>query len=189
MGAPRPIVLASQSPRRVELLRAAGFDFEILPADVEELHDPALAPEQLTVANASAKAVATARLRPDALVIGADTLVYLDGHPLGKPRDLDEAAAMLRRLSGRAHEVCTGVALASEGGARVKSFCVVSHVIFKPLTEDTIRDYYERVNPLDKAGAYAIQEHGHMIVHRTEGSWSNIVGLPMEALIEALRRA
>ena len=182
----RPIVLASQSPRRIELLRAAGYEFEVLPADVEELHDPALAPEQLTVANATAKAAASARLRPDALVIGADTLVYLDGHPLGKPRDLDEAAGMLRRLSGRAHEVCTGVALATEGGGQVRSFCVVSHVIFKPITDETICSYYAKVNPLDKAGAYGIQEHGDMIVHHTEGSWSNIVGLPMEALAEAL---
>lgn len=185
-AASRPLVLASQSPRRIELLLAAGYEFEILPADVEELHDPALTPEQLTVANATTKAAASARLRPDALVIGADTLVYLDGHPLGKPRDLDEAAEMLRRLSGRAHEVCTGVALAMAGGERVRSFCVVSHVIFKPITDETIRSYYAKVNPLDKAGAYAIQEHGDMIVHHTEGSWSNIVGLPMEALGEAL---
>lgn len=179
------LVLASQSPRRVELMQEAGYDFEMLPVDVEEAHDAALTPEQLTVDNATHKAVAGSRLRPGALVIGADTLVYLDGEPLGKPRDMSEAVSMLKKLSGRPHHVCTGVALARGGGA-VRQFAVISHVVFKTLTDEVIRDYYTKINPLDKAGAYAIQEHGGMIVDHTEGSWSNIVGLPMERLREEL---
>ena len=182
----RTLVLASQSPRRVELMREAGYDFEVLPVDVTEAHDESLSPEALTTANATLKAVAGAVLRPDAVVIGADTLVYLDHLPLGKPRDLEEAASMLRRLSGRAHHVCTGVSLASEGGARVQRFAVISHVVFKTLTDADIAAYYSMVNPLDKAGAYAIQEHGERIIERTEGSWSNIMGLPMERLREEL---
>ena len=180
------LVLASQSPRRVELMREAGYAFETLPADVEESHDPELTPEKLTMANATLKAVAGARLRAGAIVIGADTLVYLDGAPLGKPRDMEHAVSMLRRLSGKAHHVCTGVALAQDGGGTVRQFAVISHVVFKPLTDAIIRDYYAMVNPLDKAGAYAVQEHGDKIIDHTEGSWSNIVGLPMERLREEL---
>lgn len=185
-GMATPLVLASQSPRRVELLQQAGFIFETLPVDVEESHDPALTPEQLTVANATLKAVAGARLRRDAVVIGADTLVYLDGAPLGKPRDMADAVLMIKKLSGKAHHVCTGVALAQSGGAVVRPFAIISHVVFKPLSDAIISDYYGKVNPLDKAGAYAIQEHGGMIIDHTEGSWSNIVGLPMERLLEEL---
>ncbi|MBX7208847.1 MAG: Maf family protein [Verrucomicrobiaceae bacterium] len=179
------LVLASQSPRRVELMQGAGYDFETLPVDVDEAHDAALTPEQLTIDNATQKAVAGSRLRAGAIVIGADTLVYLDGEPLGKPRDMAEAVSMLKKLSGKPHHVCTGMALARDG-AIVRQFAVISHVVFRPLTDEVIRDYYSKINPLDKAGAYAIQEHGQMIVDHTEGSWSNIVGLPMERLSEVL---
>ncbi len=186
-AAGRPLVLASQSPRRAELMTEAGYEFEALPLEVEETHDEALPPEQLTIENARRKALATAKLRPGAIVIGADTLVYLEGAPLGKPRDLDHAAAMLRMLSGKAHRVCTGVALAWEGGRQVKTFAVISEVFFKTLDEAAIRGYHRKVNPLDKAGAYAVQEHGGEIIGRFEGSRSNIVGLPMERLAEELR--
>lgn len=162
-------------------MREAGFVFETLPVDVQEAHDASLTPDELTIANAADKAIAGSRLRPEALVIGADTLVYLDGEPLGKPRDMADAVAMISRLSGKAHHVCTGVALA-KGGVLVRSFAVISHVVFKSLTREVIDHYYSLVNPLDKAGAYAIQEHGDMIIDHTEGSWTNIVGLPMERL-------
>lgn len=180
-----PLALASQSPRRGDLLSEAGYLFETLPVDVHEAHDASLTPDELTIANATDKAIAGSRLRANALVIGADTLVYLDGDPLGKPRDMADAVAMISRLSGRAHHVCTGVALA-KGGKLVRSFAVISHVVFKSLTTDVIERYYALVNPLDKAGAYAIQEHGDMIIDHTEGSWTNIVGLPMERLREEL---
>jgi septum formation protein len=182
-----PLVLASQSPRRVELMMAAGYHFEVVVPQVEEAHDPSLSPAALTVENARRKALAAAVIKPEALCIGADTLVYLDGEPLGKPSDMDEAQAMLRRLSGRAHEVCTGVFLAWAGGAGGRGFHVISRVCFKPLTEADIHTYHALVNPLDKAGAYGIQEHGEMIISRHEGSWSNVMGLPMETLVEELR--
>ncbi|HEY1084346.1 MAG TPA: Maf family protein [Prosthecobacter sp.] len=177
-----PLVLASQSPRRVELMREAGYSFDIVLPEVEEAHDPALTPEALTVENARRKAVAGAALRPDALVIGADTLVYVDGHPLGKPKDMDEALSMMRRLSGRHHQVCTGVYFASEEGPVAHGFHVITDVVFLPLTDETIRAYHSQVNPLDKAGAYGIQQASEMILDHHEGSWSNVMGLPMERL-------
>lgn len=182
------LVLASQSPRRVQLMREAGFDFGIVVPEVEEAHDGSLSPEDLTVENARRKAVTGAVLHPDALVIGADTLVYLDSQPLGKPANLEEALTMLRRLSGRSHEVCTGVYLAWDGGRQGRGFHVVSHVVFKALDDDLIREYHALVNPLDKAGAYGIQEHGNLIISGHEGSWTNVMGLPMERLTEELAR-
>lgn len=183
---PRPLVLASQSPRRVELMRQAGLEFETLMFDLAEAHDPSLTPEQLTVENALRKAMRGAQLRPDAWVIGADTLVYVDGHPLGKPRDRDEALAMMRRLSGREHEVCTGVVIAFDGGRSWHGFHVITDVGFKPLSDDAIRAYHRLVNPLDKAGAYGIQESGDAILDHYTGSWSNVMGLPMERLLAEL---
>lgn len=183
---PRPLVLASASPRRVELLRGAGFDFEILVPQVDEAHDAALSPAELTVENARRKALAGSRLQPGALVLGADTLVYVDGEPLAKPADLDEALGMVRRLSGRTHEVCTGVALAC-GGAIVQELHVITHVTFKPLTDDVIRAYHAQVNPLDKAGGYGIQACTDMLLDRIKGSFTNVVGLPVDEVTAALR--
>jgi septum formation protein len=185
----RPLVLASQSPRRLELMREAGYVFEVVVPEVEEAHDASLTPEALTVENARRKAVSAAAVRPEALCIGADTLVYLDGEPLGKPADFDEALEMLRRLSGRAHEVCTGVYLAWDGGKQGGGFHAISQVLFKSLTDEVIRAYHARVNPLDKAGAYGIQEHGDMIISGRQGSWTNVMGLPMERLAEELKSA
>ncbi|WP_395744025.1 Maf family protein [Prosthecobacter sp.] len=181
-----PLVLASASPRREELLRRAGFAFEIVLSQVEEAHDPALTPEELTVENARRKAVAVSRARPEALVIGADTLVYVDGHPLGKPSDMEEALHMVRRLSGRTHEVCTGVVFAADAAVR-RELHVITHVTFKPLTDDLIRSYHARVNPLDKAGAYGIQECTDMLLEHMTGSFTNVVGLPVDEVGAALR--
>jgi septum formation protein len=181
-----PLVLASQSPRRVELMTEAGFEFQIVVPDVEEAHDASLTPEALTVENARRKAVAGAQMHPDALVIGADTLVYVDGIPLGKPKDMEEALQMLRQLSGRAHEVCTGVYLAHSGGTQGRGLHGVTHVIFQSLSDDQMRAYHAKVNPLDKAGAYGIQECGEMILSSYDGSWTNVMGLPMELLVGAL---
>jgi septum formation protein len=169
-------------------MQEAGYTFEVLVPDVEEAHDESLTCEALTMENARLKAMAIAGQRPDAVVIAADTLVYLDDKPIGKPRDMDEAAAMLRRLSGRTHKVCTGVAIMSEGGAEERTFPVISEVTFKPLTEEVIRDYHSRIQPLDKAGAYAVQDESAMIIEQVEGSWSNVKGLPMERLNEELQK-
>jgi septum formation protein len=180
------LVLASASPRRKSLLAAAGYQFSIVSPVVEEGHDPALSCVEQTVANARLKALEGLRMRPGSLVIGADTLVYLDDQPLGKPSDLTEARAMLTALSGRTHHVCTGVALASE--ERVQTFATLTAVTFKTLTPSLIDHYLSAVHVLDKAGAYAVQEQGDWIVASVEGSRSNVVGLPMEDLGTALTK-
>ena len=157
MSAPSlPLVLASTSPRRTELLSRVGIVHEVLAVEVEEAHDATLTPEQLTIENARRKAVQGSALKPGRLALGADTLVYIDGEPLAKPADLEEAAHMLRRLSGRTHEVCTGVVFARDGQI-VDAFHVITNVTFKPLTDEIIRAYHAQVNPLDKAGGYGSQ--------------------------------
>ena len=181
------LVLASASPRRAELLREAGVSIEVLSPDVEEAHDASLTPEQLTVENARRKALAGSAMRPGRLVLGADTLVYVDGDPLAKPADMDEALRMVRRLSGRSHEVCTGVVLARDGTV-VEAFHVITHVTFKPLTDDTIRDYHSKVNPLDKAGAYGIQGYASRFIERIDGNYSNVVGLPVQLVYAMLKK-
>jgi septum formation protein len=186
VGAPS-LVLASASPRRTELMQEAGYTFEVLVPEVEEAHDEALSCEALTIENARLKALAVASHRPDAVIVAADTLVYLDDKPIGKPADMEDAAGMLRRLSGRTHKVCTGVAIVARGGAAERTFPVISEVTFKTLSEEVIRDYHSRIQPLDKAGAYAVQDESAMIIERVEGSWSNVKGLPMERLNEELR--
>lgn len=182
-----PLVLASSSPRRVELLQEADYVFEIIAPDVEEAHDEALTCEELTTENARLKALAVAHQRPDAIIIAADTLVYLNGIPITKPRDMAEAADMLRRLSARTHQVCTGVALAAHGGNLLRVFHVISDVTFKPLTDEIIAEYHRRIQPLDKAGGYAVQDESGMVIERITGSWSNVKGLPMERLREELQ--
>lgn len=144
-----------------------------------------MTPEDLTVENARRKALAGSVMRPGRLVLGADTLVYIDGEPLAKPADMEEALRMVQRLSGRSHEVCTGVVLARDGEV-VEAFHVITHVTFKTLSDETIRDYHSKVNPLDKAGAYGIQAHTDMLLERMDGSFTNVVGLPVERLIEVL---
>ncbi len=182
----RALILASASPRRVQLLREAGFEIEVLPPAVEELHDISMTGEALTLSNAKLKALAVAATRPESVVLGADTLVCIDSEPLAKPADLDEARAMLRRLSGRTHYVCTGVALAH--GSEVEEFVVKTFVTFRDLSAGDIDAYIEKVHVLDKAGSYAIQEHGDMIIERIEGSRTNVIGLPMDEVIAALQR-
>ncbi len=159
-----------------------AFDVVVSPAG--ELHDAGTPLAELCERNAEAKADAVARMRPDAVVVGADTLVWLDGEPLGKPRGMEEARRMLRRLSGRAHTVCTGVCVI--GGGRRRRFHELTEVVFLDLDDDTIDRYFQRVDPLDKAGAYAVQEHGDMIVAEVRGDFTNVVGLPVARVVEVL---
>lgn len=179
------IILASQSPRRRELLSSAGIQFEAVTAEAEESFDPAMSPEDLCEHNASAKSAAVEADYPDACIIGADTLVFLDGHPLGKPADENQARETLRKLSGRTHLVCTGVSLRMPSGEHV--FSVKTRVTFRPLDEDAISRYMKLVDVMDKAGAYAFQEHGEMIVSGINGDRDNVIGLPVTILVDRLR--
>jgi septum formation protein len=177
-----PLILASASPRRAELLKLLQVRFRILPGTVEEVAHEHLSPLEVCQLNAHRKARAVAKQIPDALVLGADTLVFLDSEIFGKPRHLADARRMLRKLQGRTHQVVTGVCLMHLRAHRERIFAVSTEVLFHPLDEKQIRDYLARIHPLDKAGAYAIQESGEMIVSEISGSYSNVVGLPVERL-------
>ena len=180
-----PVILASQSPRRRDLLAKAGVPFSIVIRDTEELKDAALPPRELCLHNARAKAEAVFREHPDSTIIGADTLVFLDGLPLGKPQDAEEARTMLRMLSGRTHHVCTAVSIQSPLG--MKDMAVLTEVTFRTLAEEDIRRYMELVDVMDKAGSYAFQEHGEMIISSVRGGTDNVIGLPVGDVMKCLR--
>ena len=181
-----PLILASASPRRAELLKLLRVKFRIIPSDATEVAHEHLTPLEICQFNAHRKARAVAKKIPDALVLGADTLVFLDNKILGKPRNLADARRMLARLQGRTHQVVTGVSLIHLRAHRERVFAISTDVLFHPLDAGQIRDYLSRINPLDKAGAYAIQESGERIVSEISGSYSNVVGLPVERLREEL---
>jgi septum formation protein len=183
---PPPLILASASPRRVELLRQIVAAFEVVPSDASELADEHLSPYELCQLNAHRKARAVAKRFPDALVLGADTLVFLDRDILGKPANLAEAQQMITRLQGRTHQVITGVSLIHLRSHRERIFAVSTDVRFRSLTAEQMRHYLLLMNPLDKAGAYAIQEHGELIIEEISGSYSNVVGLPVERVREEI---
>lgn len=183
-----PLILASVSPRRAELLRQLGMPFKVLPSDAAEIHHEQFTARELSQLNAYRKARAVAKKFPDALVLGADTLVYLDTTLFGKPVDLADAYRMLEKLQGRTHQVVTGVCLLHLRTHRQRVFAETTDVTFRRLDAVTIRRYLGRVNPLDKAGAYAIQEESELIVERISGSYTNVVGLPVEKLREELAR-
>jgi septum formation protein len=179
-------ILASGSPRRHELLEQLGARFQVKTATVEELEDPNFTPRELCRANAFRKAQVAAMRHPEKLVIGADTLVHVDNETFGKPASLAEARRMLRRLSGRSHEVTTACCLVQWRPPRRVVFDETTLVRFAALSDRQIRNYLAAIDPLDKAGAYAIQEHGEWIVEALEGSFTNVVGLPVERLREEL---
>jgi septum formation protein len=183
-----PLILASASPRRGELLRQIVADFEVVPGDAPEIHDEQLTAWEMAQVNAYRKARAVAKKFPDSIVLGADTLVYLDREArlFGKPANVAEAARMLGELQGKTHAVITGVCLLHLRNHRQRVFAEWTDVRFHPLTLAQIKAYLRLVNPLDKAGAYAIQEHGELIVAEVSGSYSNVVGLPVEQVREEL---
>jgi septum formation protein len=180
-------ILASGSPRRRQLLSEAGYEFEVLSPPVDEVAHGWLTIRELTIWNAARKAARVSEMAPDAVVLAADTLVTIDGEVLGKPADFEDAVRILRRLSGRAHEVWTAVRIAHAARGKSHSFHEMSRVHFRKLDDRAIRDYLAKIDPLDKAGAYAAQGHGIEIIERIDGSFSNVVGLPMEKTVLALR--
>lgn len=176
------LILASASPRRAELLASAGFAFEVLPADVDETPRDGEAPGLYTERVARDKARRAAQLSgtPQVMVLGADTEVVIGDRILGKPANPDAAAGMLRLLSGGTHEVLTAVVL--HAGGRERSEVVTTRVHFLPLTPADIDWYVASGEPMGKAGAYAIQGLGARFIDRIEGSWSNVVGLPLHTV-------
>jgi septum formation protein len=182
----RTIFLASSSPRRLELLKQSGHSVIVVPADVEEVIPDYFTVGETTLFNAKQKASSIAIHRPTSLVLGVDTLVTIDRQILGKPRDLDEAFAMLTQLSGREHEVYSGVWLTERAREKSWGFIEVSRVRFRALSPKEIHQYLKRIQPLDKAGAYAAQDDKMSVIESIQGSITNVVGLPMEKLAEAL---
>lgn len=173
-------LLASQSPRRAELMRYIADEFEILPSDCDETVPDGIEPEEIPELLAARKALSVSRLKKDRLVIGCDTVVIIDGVILGKPHTPDRAISMLKTLSGRTHTVVSGVCICYKG--KTMSFSQKTLVSFYELSEEEIRDYVQSCKPLDKAGAYGIQDKGGLFVREISGDYYNIVGLPVARL-------
>jgi septum formation protein len=183
----RHLILASQSPRRQYLLKELGLDFEIRTTYVKEVYPEGLTPEQIAVFLAELKAGSfdTARMDDKAIIITADTIVSVGAEILGKPGNYTEAVSMLRKLSGRKHDVITAVCLKSKKAQ--KTFHVLSSVHFKELTQEEIDYYIDNFQPFDKAGGYGIQEWiGYIGITKIEGSFFNVMGLPVRELYEEL---
>ena len=183
----RKLVLASGSPRRRALLAALGIAFEVVASQAEERFEGP--PEEMVVRNARAKRNDVARgLGAPALVIGADTLVFLDGQVLGKPRDLEEARGFLARLSGRGHQVFTGLSILDMASGNEAEGFEKTEVVFRPLTPEEIESFIRAVNPLDRAGAYTVDGLGSLLVERYNGCYPNVLGLPIVRLDKLLRQ-
>ena len=180
------LILASRSPRRSELLTAAGISFEVLAADIDETPLPNESPKAYVERLAIEKATAVLRLRPNARVLGADTTVTIDGEILAKPENPADATRMLRLLSGRVHDVHTGVAVVSARGCT--SAVDTTRVWFEPMTDEDIAWYVASGEPVDRAGAYAIQGLASRFIGRIEGSYSNVVGLPVALVSSILKQ-
>lgn len=181
------LILASGSPRRRDLLNEAGYRFQVENPGIEENEDTTLPIRQLTAENARDKAAAVSARFPEAVVIAADTLVLLGETVLSKPADREEATRMLASLNGRSHEVFTAVAMRQGATSKAIDLTVTTAVHFKHLTSEEQADYHARIDPMDKAGSYAAQDHGALIIDRIEGSMSNVIGLPMDEVAHALR--
>jgi septum formation protein len=181
------LILASQSPRRAELLTRLGLRFEIVPAEIDETYIDHEMPADHAERLARGKAIAISRRFPDALVLGSDTIVIVDADVLGKPADAADAVRMLRRLAGREHEVITGVAVATDG--TVHSAIERVAVRFRGLDPEEIDRYVATGEPLDKAGAYGIQGIGSALVESIQGDYFAVMGLPIVRTLDLLRRA
>lgn len=185
-GGDTVLILASKSPRRRYLLEQAGLSFSVIPSDIDETAIPLSPPEIYVKVLSEAKAESIAKKHPEKWVIGADTIVLKDGVVLGKPGSIDEARSMLKKLSGEVHQVFTGYSILCKSKNRIFSETVQTEVLFKNLTDEEIEWYIHTKEPFDKAGAYAIQGLGTFLVKRINGSYTNVVGLPVCEVIEFL---
>jgi septum formation protein len=176
------LILASASPRRRQLLAERGYRFEVVTAAVEETLPEHLTVREAVLLNARRKGVAVAALHPEACVVAADTLVAIDGRALGKPKNRGDARKMLAQLSGRTHQVFSGVWIEQRAAGKMAAFIEISQVRFRRVTGEEIADYVKRVHVMDKAGAYAAQEDPIGLIEAIEGSRTNVIGLPMERL-------
>ena len=182
------IILASASPRRKEILENANVKFKIMSSDIEELTLDGESPCQMVMRLAFEKGIDIANKQKSDLVISADTIVVLDNNVLGKPKDEKEARYMIESLSGKTHQVITGISLINlENNKKIIDY-VISNVKFKNLSDDDINDYIKTKESLDKAGAYGIQGYGALLVEEIQGDYFNIVGLPISKLSDLLKK-
>lgn len=178
------IILASSSPRRAKLLSDAGITFRVVPSKIVETFDNHKKPQELVIGLASMKALDVAMQHPQDIILGADTIVVYHDEVLGKPKDKEDAYRMLKMLSGEHHTVYTGVALVKAD--QIKTFYSEAEVVMKPLSDIEINNYIQSGEPLDKAGAYAIQGKGSALVESYKGDFLTIVGLPLKDVLEML---
>jgi septum formation protein len=181
-------ILASVSPRRKELLELVGLEFDVVPSDVDEAFRETETPRDHVMRLSREKALAVTAMHPDAWVLGADTIVLVNGEILGKPQTKDEAREMLRKLSGREHKVISGFTVLKKTGGAVFTDAVESTVVFKKLSADEIEWYVGTDEPYDKAGGYAAQGIGASLIREICGSYTNVVGLPLCEVVDALRQ-
>lgn len=183
-----PFILASASPRRVELLTGLGLSFEAIPSGADETYRPGETPAGHVRRISAAKARVVASDYPEAWVLGADTIVVVDGQILGKPKDREDARTMLRLLSGREHYVYTGFTIVKKAASVLHRKSVRSAVFFREIPEDELNWYINTDEPYDKAGGYAVQEKGGLFACRIRGSYSNVIGLPVSEVFEVLKQ-
>lgn len=183
----KKLILASTSLRRKELLAEAGFQFEVIPSDYEEDMTLSMSPKELVVYLGKEKARAVAEKNRDAVVIGADTFIVFKNQVLGKPHTPEKAKETLRRLSGNKHVVMTGFSIMCKDKTQEESRAIETEVYFKQLTDKEIDDYISTGEPLDRAGAYAIQGLGKVLVDKIEGDYTNIVGFPIQDITDVLK--
>lgn len=183
------MILASSSPRRRELLASIGFEFDVVPSDVEEVRNRGENVAEYVLRLARDKAKAVASKHPDRWVIAADTVVWIDGEVLEKPGDQADAVRMLSRIAGRQHTVYTAVALRHDRLGREETGLVDTRVTMTPMTRGEMQWYAATGEPLDKAGSYAVQGIGAMFIEAIDGNYTNVVGLPLSLLVDMMRRA
>lgn len=184
----RPLILASASPRRQEFLQRLSLDFQVAPAHIDETPETGEAPEAFVRRMALTKARHIARQHPETVVLGADTVVVLAGTIFGKPQDQEQALEILKRLQGRTHQVMTGFAVVSRQQAIEVIDAQITQVAFDRFDDVVLRAYVDSGEPMDKAGAYGIQDRGAFLVRSITGSYSNVVGLPINAVVQTLLR-
>lgn len=183
------LILASESPRRIELLRLMGLDFEVMPSSIEEMPQKGESPVEHVFGLSRQKARAVSICYPDAWILGADTIVVVNGEMMGKPAHASEAREMLTKLSGREHYVHTGFTIARKTAGVLLGDVVTSSVLFKNISEEEINWYVRTEEPYDKAGGYAVQGAGAMFIREIHGSYTNVIGLPLCEAVSLLKRA
>jgi septum formation protein len=187
-GVARKIILASTSPRRKELLEQIGLEFTIQPSDYEEDMTLSMTPSDLVVYLAKGKATPVAAKNPEAIVVGADTIVAFKDQVLGKPKSAEEAAQTLRLLSGQKNQIITGLCVTCTATGQTLTYTSVTDVYMRDITDQEIDNYVASGQPLDKAGSYAVQDHGGVFIDRVDGDYSAVVGVPLNKLWQFLQQ-